>query len=141
MTTISRKLASIQRIAEVKPIEGADLIEAYRVGGWWVVDSKGKYQVDDKVVYCEVDSWVPTEVAPFLSKGKEPKEYNGVKGERLRSVKLRGQVSQGLFLPVSVCIEAFGCIPMLVEGQDVSEWVNIQKWEAPIPACLAGEVR
>jgi hypothetical protein len=41
----------------------------------------------------------PTELAPFLSKGKEPREYEGVKGERLRTVKLRGQLSQGLLLP------------------------------------------
>lgn len=139
MTTISRKLASIQRIAEVKPIVGADLIEAYRVGGWWVVGSKGKYQVDDKVVYVETDAWVPTEVAPFLSKGKEPKEYNGVKGERLRSIRLKKQVSQGLLLPTTIC--PIGVQPALQEGDDVTGWLGIQKYEAPIPACLAGDAR
>lgn len=131
-------MASIQVIEEIKPIEGADLICAYRVQGWEVVDAVGKYQVGDKVVFCEVDSWVPTELAPFLSKGKEPKEYNGVKGERLRSVKLRGQVSQGLLLPLSVLHNVES---ELIEGLDVSHPLNIQKWEAPIPACLAGEVR
>lgn len=97
-----RKLASIQRIAEVKAIEDAESIEAYRVNEWWVVDSKGKYQVGDKIIFCEVDSWVPTEIAPFLSKGKEPREYNGVKGERLRIQKFKKQISQGLILPLSV---------------------------------------
>lgn len=47
-----RKLASIQRIAEIKPIEGADLIETYRIDGWWVVDKKGAYQVGDLVIHA-----------------------------------------------------------------------------------------
>jgi RNA ligase (TIGR02306 family) len=98
---IHRKLASIQRIEEVRDIEGADLIQAYRVLGWWVVDKRDAHKVDDLVVYISIDSWVPHELAPFLSNGKEPREYNGVKGERLRTIKLRGQVSQGLLLPMS----------------------------------------
>lgn len=132
-----RKMASIQRVAEVKPIIDADRISAYRVGGWWVVDSVRKYAVGDLVVYCEVDSWIPHERAPFLSKGKEPREYEGVLGERLRTVKLRGQVSQGLFLPMSALTNYGADLP---EGTDVSDELGIVKWEAPIPAQLAGEV-
>lgn len=135
---MTRKMASIQVIEEIKPIEGADVIRTYRVQGWEVVDAVGKYQVGDKVVFCEVDSWVPTELAPFLSKGKEPREYNGVKGERLRTVRLRGQLSQGLLLPLSVLDHVES---ELIEGLDVSYQLNIQKWEAPIPACLAGLAR
>ena len=75
-----RKLATIRRIEEVKPIEGADLIQAYRVDGWWLVDKKDAYQVGDLAIYCELDSWIPHELAPFLSKGKEPRNYKGVEG-------------------------------------------------------------
>lgn len=132
-----RKLASIQRIEEVRDIPEADRIVAYRVGGWWVVDQRDAYQVNDLVVYCEVDSWVPHNLAPFLSKGRDPREFNGVKGERLRTVKLRGQVSQGLLLPLSV----FDRSSEKNLGEDVSHCLGIQKWEAPIPAQLAGEVR
>lgn len=135
---IERKMATVERIADVRSIEGADKICAYKVRGWWVVDQVGKYIVDDMIVYCEPDSWIPTEIAPFLSKGKEPKEYNGVKGERLRTVKLKKQVSQGLLLPMHV-LTNYGAD--LVEGSDVSEVLRIQKWEAPIPAQLAGQVR
>lgn len=117
-----RKLASVQRIAEVKQIEGADKIEGYRINGWWVVDKKGAYEVGDLVVYCEVDSWIPHAIAPFLTKpGHQPREYLGVKGERLRTVKLKGQISQGLLLPL---VE-----DNLEEGQDVSEILGIIKWE------------
>ena len=144
---MSRKLATIRRIDEVKSIPGADKICAYRVGGWWVVDSIGKYNVDDYAIYCEVDSWIPTDVAPFLSKGQEPREYNGVKGERLRTLKLRGQISQGLLLPLdpSFIIRNIGAGPGArfedYAGMEVSTFLGIQKWEPPIPAQLSGVVK
>ena len=117
-----RKMASVQRVLEKKSIVGADKIEAYRVNGWWVVDKKGAYEVGDLVVYCEVDSWIPHTLAPFLTKdGKQPKEYLGIKGERLKTAKLRGQLSQGLLLPL---VEDNS-----EEGQDFSEILGIIKWE------------
>ena len=117
-----RKMASVQRVLEKKSIVGADLIEAYRVNGWWVVDKKGAYEVGDLVVYCEVDSWIPHTLAPFLTKpGHYPREYLGVEGERLRTVKLKGQLSQGLLLPL---VEDNS-----EEGQDFSEILGITKWE------------
>jgi len=139
MNTV-RKLASIAEITYIKPIEGADAIECAIVnGGWPVVVKKGEYQVGDVAIYLEIDSWVPHELAPFLSKGQEPREYNGVKGERLRTVKLRGQISQGLLLPVTIlgdlgleCPSGFA---------DVTEILGIQKWEPPIPAQLAGTMK
>lgn len=132
-----RKMATIQRIAEIKAIPKADRICTYRVGGWWVVDAVGKYNVGDLAVYCEVDSWIPAEVAPFLIRGEKSREFNGVPGERLRTVKLRGQVSQGLLLPLTYGENW----DEYHEGRDVSELLNIQKWEMPIPTQLAGEVQ
>lgn len=144
-----RKLATVQRIAEVRPIEGADAIEHYRVNGWWVVDKKDAYKIGDLVVYLELDSWLPHELAPFISKGKEPREYNGVKGERLRTIKLRGAVSQGLLLPLRPLFadwsdENFKKVFLDDEtrvGDDLTESLNIQKWEPPIPAQLAGKMK
>lgn len=133
-----RKMASIRSIDRIDPIEGADAIEAATVGGWKVVTQKNEFNVGDLAVYCEIDSWIPHERAPFLSKGKEPREYKGVKGERLRTIKLRGQISQGLLLPMS-CLTNYGAD--LNEGDDVTEVLNIQKWEAEIPAQLSGQVK
>lgn len=130
-----RKLATIRRIAAINPIPKADAIEVATVDGWQVVVKKGDFKVDDLVIYLEIDSWVPTEVAPFLSKGKEPREFNGVKGERLRTIKLRGQLSQGLILPISVVAKE------TVLDDDVTEILNIQKWERPIHPSLQGQVR
>lgn len=136
--TEPRKLATIQRIEEIKNIPDADLIQAYRIGGWWVVDSKDKYKVNDLVVFIEVDSWVPTTIAPFLSKGKEPREFNGIKGERLRTVKLKKQISQGLLLNMKDVFSeseiegTYGVISLaLEEGDDVTERLGIIKWESP----------
>jgi RNA ligase (TIGR02306 family) len=140
-----RKMATIRVIDGIAPIEGADAIETAVVGGWKVVVKKGEFAVGDMAVYLEIDSWVPTELAPFLSKGKEPREFEGIKGERLRTVKLRGQLSQGLLLPVEVDNDQFGAVVHLVkgnycveEGMDVSELLNIVKWERPMNAQLAG---
>lgn len=133
-----RKLATIRRVAEIKVIDGADAIEAVRVDGWWVVAKKGEYQVGQLAVYLEVDSWVPTSIASFLTKtGHEPKEYEGVQGERLRTVKLRGQLSQGLLLPLQVLP-----FPNLVEeGQDVTTVLGILKWERPVSPQLYGQAK
>ncbi len=132
-----RKLATIRRIDSIDPIPGADAIEVATVGGWRVVVKKGEYSAGDLAIYCEIDSWIPNTIAPFLSKG-EPKEYSGVKGERLRTIRLRGQLSQGLLLHRLVALDKIGEIH---EGMDVTDLLGIQKFEPPIPAQLAGEVR
>jgi RNA ligase (TIGR02306 family) len=129
-----RKLATIRRIEAIKNIPDADRIQAYQIGGWWVVDSKDKYEVNQLVVFVEVDSFVPTEVAPFLSKDKEPREFNGIKGERLRTVKLKKQISQGLLLPLTICTkvqESYWSDPGSFEGSDVTDILGIIKWESP----------
>jgi len=131
-----RKMATIRKIDSLRPIPDADAIECAIVGGWTCVVKKGEYTAGDLAVYCEIDSWIPHEIAPFLSKGNFPHVYNEVKGERLRTVKLRGQLSQGLLLPLSV-IPFASYIP----DDDVSELLGIVKYEAPIPASLAGEVK
>jgi RNA ligase (TIGR02306 family) len=133
-----RSLATIRRINEIHPIEGADAIEVAVVGGWKVVVKKGEFAVDQLAVYLEIDSWVPHELAPFLSKGQDPREFNGVKGERLRTVKLRGQISQGLLLNMDVVLSgthSFG------EDADVTEHFGVQKYEKPMNAQLAGMAR
>jgi RNA ligase (TIGR02306 family) len=146
-----RKMATIRTIDSVRPIPDADAIECAVVGGWTVVVKKGEFNPGDLAVYCEIDSWIPTEIAPFLTKpGQEPKEFEGVKGERLRTVRLRGQLSQGLLLPMSAFFNFYNqdnnwyhgeSVDYISIGQDVSDLLNITKYEAPIPAQLAGEVK
>jgi RNA ligase (TIGR02306 family) len=127
-----RKLASVKRVDEIKPITNADAIEVAVFGGWKVVVQKGEYKAGDLAIYVEVDSFVPHVLAPFLSKGKEPKVYNGVEGQRLKTIRLRGQLSQGLVLSLSHLPNFYWEGSSYNEGDDVSEVLNITKWEPPV---------
>ncbi len=122
-----RKLASIQRIWKIEPIDGADRIELAHVLGWQCVVNKGQFQEMDLAVYFEVDSFLP--VSPefeFLRASSYRKTDIMGEGFRLRTMKFRGQISQGLLLPVST----FPLIPALADpGMDVTELLGIKKWE------------
>lgn len=131
-----RKLATIRKISSISPIEGADAIELVHIDGWQVVTKRGEYSIGDMVLYLEIDSWVPSELAAFLSKGKPPRVYEGIFGERLRTIKLRGALSQGLVL--SVLPACAGIEYELADGFDVTEALNILKYEKPLPAELSG---
>lgn len=135
-----RKLARVVEIEEIKAIENADKICAYRVEGWWVVDTINKYKMGDVAIYFEIDSFIPTDLAPFLTKNDNPRIFNGVKGERLKTIKLRGQISQGLLLGIDILTGKISSIPYEL-GLDVSELLNIQKYENTIPAQLSGEAK
>jgi RNA ligase (TIGR02306 family) len=132
-----RKLASIQKIIDIQPIIDADAIEVATVNGWRVVVKKGEFKVGDLVIYCEVDSWIPHTLAPFLSKGQFPRVYDGIEGEKLRTVKLRGQISQGLIIPIPDSTRA-GAGRLIAEGLDVTDHLGIVKYEPPVSAQLAG---
>jgi tRNA-binding EMAP/Myf-like protein len=137
---MERKMAHIEIVHGVHPIENADAIECLKVLGWEVVAKKGDFKVGDKAVYLEIDSWCPHELAPFLSKSKEPREYGGVKGEKLRTAKMRGQISQGLVLPLSV-LDGKIAPEECVVGLDVTSILGIQKWEQEVAVHLQGQIR
>lgn len=136
----TRKLATLRRIDRILPHTNADKLELAVVGGWQCVVKKEEFKAGDLVIYFEVDSWVPNHIAPFLTKpGKMARMYNGVPGERLRTVRLRGELSQGLVLPVSELFD-----PFFVEtddGYDLTAILGVQKWERPLPGCLQGVAR
>ena len=129
-----RRMAWLARIEEVFPIEGKDRIVQYRIGGWKVIDGIGKYDIGDLVIYISVDSWVPHELAPFLSRGKSARVFEGVNGERLKTMKMGGALSQGLILPLTCLPPDLGLyeggIPLSsFEDTDVTEALGILKWE------------
>ena len=97
-TDSERKLASIQTISEINPIPDADAIEVARIKGWNVVVKKGEFQVGDKCIYCEIDSILPeTDWTEFLRKSNF----------RIKTVRLRGQISQGICFPIYI-LERYG---------------------------------
>jgi RNA ligase (TIGR02306 family) len=136
---MERKLASIRVINDIQPIEGADMIELAIVDGWKVVVAKNVgHKVGDHVVYCEIDSFLPIrEEFEFLRKSSF-KRMGDQEGFRLKTIKLRKQVSQGLILPMSVFGD-FGWTAY--EGLDVTEKLGIVKYEPPVPAELSGKVK
>lgn len=129
-----RKLASIQRIKYIAPIEGADAIVVARVLGWNVVVKKGEFEPGDLCVYVEIDSLLP-ERPEF--------EFMRPRGFRIKTAKLRGQVSQGICFPLDILPSwLFGPIDYLIEeDRDVTEALGITKYEPPIPANLSGKVK
>jgi RNA ligase (TIGR02306 family) len=144
---MERKLASIRRISDIQPIEGADMIELAIVDGWKVVVAKDvNHEVGDSVVYCEIDSFLPIKPEfEFLRKSSYKKLSDGTEGFRLKTIKLRGQVSQGLILPIREMMptlignsESFFAIEI---HKDVTDLLGIVKYEPPIPAELSGKVK
>jgi RNA ligase (TIGR02306 family) len=142
-----RKLATIQRITNLTPIPDADKIEVAQVLGWKVVVKKGEFHVGSLVVYCEIDSLLP--------KDREEFEFLKHNNYRIRTVKLRGQVSQGICFPLDILnnntrwhIEELERSRLTLHdladspvGFDVTEELGIEKYEAPIPAELAGDAK
>lgn len=135
---MGRKLASIQRIYKIEPIEGADRIELAYVLGWQCVVNKGHFNVGDSAVYFEIDSFLP--IRPefeFLRNSSYKKTDIMGEGFRLKTLKFRGQVSQGLLLPIN----QFPEIPADIElGADVSELLDVRKWEIEERATTGGTV-
>jgi len=133
-----RKLASIQRIWKIEPIEGADRIELAHVLGWQCVVNKGQFSEMDLAIYFEVDSFLP--VRPEFEFMRASSYRNtDIMGEgfRLRTMKFRGQISQGLLLPIS----EFPEIPEEAElGADVTEILGVRKWEIEEKATTGGTV-
>jgi len=158
---MERKLASIRKIKEILPIEGADVIEIAVVDGWKVIAKKDEYKPGDLCIYCEIDSFLPIrEEFEFLRKSSF-KKMGDLEGFRLRTIKLRGQVSQGLLLPLSVLegpdemkigysqqpwgmqlqLGPWDDALVIEEGTDVTDLLGIVKYDPPIPAELAGKVK
>lgn len=130
-----RKLASIQQIKYKKEIPNADAIECVGVLGWECVSKKGEFKEGDRCIYFEIDSLLP-EIPEFefLRKSCYRKD---LKKFRLKTVKLRGQLSQGLALPLSI----FPDFKDLESGSDLTNILNIGKYEPPIPAQIQGDAR
>lgn len=123
---MERKLASIQRVRKVHQIKGADNIVCVQINGWECVAKKNEFIEGDLCVYFEVDSFLPNDQRyEFL---KDLKTHQGKQGYRLRTIKLRGQISQGLALPLSMFPEIINP----VELQDVTDILEVIKYDNSI---------
>jgi len=132
------KLAAIAKVLELAPIEGADRIERATVLGWHTVVKKGLHKVGDLVVMIFPDSYAP--------KRYVDDSYAGEEKTRIKTLKMRGQYSAGLVLPLYELTQAAltsADIPPETweEGMEVSVWLGVEKWVAPVSASVGGETK
>lgn len=142
---MGRKLASIQKVKAIRPIEGADRIEVVQVLNWDCVATKGQYHVGDLVIYFEIDALLPDIPAfEFLKKSAWSQKLNKYK---ISTHKFRNQISQGLVIPVTQLREIYNSINNKSvssieydEGDDLTELLKIEKYEPPVSNGSLGEV-
>ena len=128
------KLAEINTINEIKPIEGADKIELARVEGWQSVVKRGEFNVGDRIVFIPIDTVLqPAVWNSFLHDKSDP-----TKPIRVKTVKLRGTISQGLIFPLTILPDPFFEHEI---GTDVADLIGVTKYEKPIPVQLMGQVK
>jgi len=126
--------ASIQKIISVEPVLDSDNLDKVQVLGWQVVTKRNQFKSNNLCIYVELDSILPD--------GPEWSEFMRPRGFRIKSIKLRKELSQGIVFPLEILPKELvdqGFIPG--EGVDVSEILNILHYEKPIPANLRGYCR
>lgn len=131
-----RQLVTIRNITDKQIIEDADFIEIVMIDGWQCVAKKDEFQVGDLCVYFEIDSMLPMtdERYSFLN-GKGIKMHEGKEYHRLRTIRLKGQLSQGLALPLSSFPE------LNEEMEDMAEVIGVVLYEPPQSFGVGGEAK
>lgn len=116
----------VARIGEIVPIPGADNIEIALAGGWQAVTKKGEYVADDIVVIATTDAVIPVELSDSMNVTNYLR-----KGQRVRTVKLKGMYSECLIIPLSH-VPFKGIRDEYFEGKDMMEVMGITKYEPPV---------
>lgn len=145
-TKTERRLASIRTVSEIRPIPGADRIVCAMVDGWPVVTQKDGISIGDRVAYFEIDSYLP--IRPefeFLRKSSYRNSEHLGEGFRLKTMRLRGQLSQGLIMPLAELgivwddeIKEYtredvdGAGSVVVTPENMTELLNVRKYEKPL---------
>jgi RNA ligase (TIGR02306 family) len=115
----------VAKINEIKPIEGADNIEQGVIGGWNCIIKKGQYNVDDLVVVATTDAVIPVKISDAMNVTNYLR-----KGQRVRTVKLRGVYSECLIIPFQYA--NVSTKNKLVEGSDCMDILGVFKYEPPV---------
>lgn len=138
-----RALATIRTVAELRPIDGADLIELAIIDGWQCVVKRGEFAPGEACVFYEIDSVLPIRPCyEFLRKSchRRADWLPGGEGFRIKTVKLRGQLSQGLALKPFDVTNFDGFPHHEPVGADVTEGLGVTLWDPPLnlPAQASG---
>ena len=161
MGEIIRKLVTIAKVLDVKPIHGADNIEMLKIRGWNVVGKKGEFKVGDLCIYAEVDSLFPDGLSQeYQIEYKELKKlYDKTKDEslidkikeiisknilpefeflrngkfKIKTKKILGQYSQGICFPLSLLKKYNVDIDSLIENDDITDVLGVTKVIEELP--------
>lgn len=149
MSTDVRKLVTLRKVDEIRPIEGADRIVEARVGGWSLVVKKGEFQEGDIGVFFEIDAALPLDNPLFaFLRERGVKTYRDVEVHVLKTAKLRGVFSQGLLLPynndeVFKQLSTYGfettpatsdhAFESMLGTLDFAKAFGVEKYEPPMP--------
>ena len=129
-----RSLVTVREISDINPIDGADAIELVIIKGWQCVAKKGEFKKGDLCVYFEVDSYLPIDTRyEFLRKTSYRNNEHMGEGFRIKTMMMRGELSQGLALPLSGFPEIEP-----EKGLDVTELLSVRKWEIPESVSSSG---
>lgn len=125
----NRKLATLQRVLDVSPIENADFIEKIKIMGWNVVVKKNEFKVGDLGVYFEIDSFLP-EIPKYEFMRSSSFKNNLLMGTGflVKTRKLRNVISQGLFMPLTEFPEID--FTGMEVGTDLTKELNVKEFEA-----------
>ena len=115
----------VAKINEIKEIPGADNIEQAIIGGWNCITKKGEHKVNDMVVVATTDAVIPLDLSDNLGVTNYLR-----KGQRVRTVKLRGVYSECLLIPFTYA--NISSKKIVTEGSDCMELLGIFKYEPPI---------
>lgn len=134
---MERKLATLEVIKDLQPIPCADNIEVATVRGWKVVVKKGEFEIGSLCVFFEIDSFLPElPEFEFLRKSCFATLKTGETGFRIKTVKRKKQLSQGLALPLSHFSLTFKTFTL---GTDLTNFLAVKKWEHNVSASLGDD--
>jgi RNA ligase (TIGR02306 family) len=119
-------VAYVGKVNSVVEIPGADNIELVTVGGWNAITKKGEYQEGDKVVVATTDAVIPQALSDLM----EVTNYLR-KGQRVRTVKLRGVYSECLLIPFKY-LAPKSLVNNVKDGDDMMTILGITKYEPPV---------
>ena len=127
-----RKLVTKRIVSNITPIQNAQRIELISVDGWSCIAKKGEFTIGDTCLYFEIDSFIPASDRRFDFLGKQ-KTYKKKQGYRIKTMKMRGVISMGLALPLSM-------FPELSEVtlKDYSQLLNVEKYDIEVASPRGG---
>ncbi|KAK9440802.1 RNA ligase, DRB0094 family [Metarhizium brunneum] len=138
-----RRLVTVRRVALVTPIPGADLVEAATVDGWTCVVKKAEFNVGDLAVYFEIDSFLPASDERYSFLKVNTTKQDEFEGIRIKTIKLRKVLSQGLLLPLATFPEIKGTLDSMqdqhgkedaeskIQSMSFEDVLGVRKWEPP----------